>query len=196
MHQANRVSGIWVLVITAALALVGCRETPKPPSEQPAPRTAPAVPPTAEQPIAPPAEAAPSTQPAAPPSSQPAATRPAVRKPSKTSYEEDRPPYSVDTTITALDDPQAGWLHVEALADEKQSATVHGQFPEANRMEVETTNVAGLSIDLSMLPIKPKRSIILWIDRQGIELSQRHRGRILLSRSSTGHWTVLTPVPR
>ena len=34
------------------------------------------------------------------------------------------------------------------------------------------------------------------LDKQGIELSRKHRGRILLRRSQTGLWTVLTPIPR
>ena len=164
-------------LISATLAVmalaIGCREAPKSPVSRPAPKSQAVEPP----PVAP----APTSLPAAPESPKPAYTH--------------EPPYRVTTTIRSLDDPQAGWLRIESLADREQSATVTGTFPSANTMRVDTGNVEQLSIDLSMLPLQPRRSRILHIDRTSIELSQRHRGRIQLQRSSTGHWTVVTPIP-
>lgn len=167
----------------AAMALaIGCREAPKSPVSRPAAPESQAVEPPLSKPQA--VEPAPL---ASAPASQP--------KPPKPVYTHE-PPYRVATTIRSLDDPQAGWLRIESLADREQSATVTGTFPSANTMRVDTGNVEQLSIDLSMLPLQPRRSRILHIDRTSIELSQRHRGRIQLQRSSTGHWTVITPIPQ
>jgi hypothetical protein len=191
MSRRSSAGWLGVLLAAGALAWMGCRETPKPPPELPAtmPKTAPAAPPEAES-VAPPL-----TQPTAPVASRPAAAEVPRPKLPKPQYE-DVPPYRVVITVGSPDDPQAGWLHIESLADDKREAAVNGLFPEANRIRVDTNNVAELSLDLSMLPIRPKRRIILSIDNEGIELSQRHKGKIRLSRSPTGHWTVTTPIPQ
>jgi len=136
-----------------------------------------------------------------PSSRPPTATKPApVAQPARhdiarTAYQETSP-YRVDTVVLSPDDPQAGWLRILALDKPTRKATVSGVFPRQNVMQVDTDNVGKLSIDLSMLPIKPRRQIIVQLDRQGIELSQRHRGRVVLQRSHTGLWTVLTPIPQ
>ena len=176
-----------IVLCTGWLSLVGCRETPRPAGETPAatPRTAPAT------------SAAP-TQPAAkqtaPPASMPAEASAAGRERPKPPYH-DVPPYRVAFTIDSPDDPQAGWLHIESFADKGRAARVSGLFPEANKIDVDTDNVSALTLDLSMLPIRPKHRIILRIDRQGIDISPRHRGKIRLARSPTGQWTVTTPPP-
>ncbi len=98
-------------------------------------------------------------------------------------------------TIAPASMPAAGWLHIESLANQDRPARIPGQFPEANKMDVDTDNVSALTLDLSMLPIRPRHRIILRIDKQGIDISPRHRGRIRLERSPTGQWTVTTPPP-
>jgi hypothetical protein len=177
--------------LAAALSIPSCRGTPKPSAEQIAPPVTPApvLPPTGDhQATQPPSASATATKPAP-------ATQPVKRDIAKTAYEENSP-YRVETTVLSPDDPQAGWLRILAMDKATRKATVSGVFPQQNKMVVDTDNVERLSVDLSMLPIKPRQQIILQLDRQGIELSQKHRGRVVLQRSHTGLWTVRTPIPR
>lgn len=178
-----------VLLGIGAFAAVaaGCREAPRTASP-PRPATAPPVAATQEGQAIPagPGEAQSGTA---------QATQPISPLPAPPKYV-DAPPYSVDIEIRKPEDPQAGWLRIEALADAGRPARVSGIFPEPNQIRVRTENVSLLSLDLSMLPLQPNRRRNLHIDGQPIELSQRHRGHIQLHRSETGDWKVLTPVPR
>lgn len=189
MSRSGRASWVCGLGIAVALVSGGCRETPKPSAETPTttPKTEPAARPEVPSP-------APETN-IPPPASQPAATQAVKPERPKPKYE-DVPPYRVVITVGSPDDPQAGWLHIDSQMNDKQEATVYGQFPEANKMDVDTNNVADMTLDLSMLPIRPRQRIILRIDKQGIELSQKHRGKIQLNRGATGKWEVMTPIPR
>jgi len=178
----------FVLLLSAGwLSFAGCRETPRPAAETPAatPRTTPVELPAQTQPAA-----AKTIAPASMPADLPAA-KPERPKPPY----DDAPPYRVAFTVGSPDEPQAGWLHIESLANQDRPARITGQFPEANKMDVDTDNVSALTLDLSMLPIRPRHRIILRIDKQGIDISPRHRGRIRLERSPTGQWTVTTPPP-
>jgi hypothetical protein len=172
----NRILLCPVAVLVIAVAL-GCKETPKP---RPEPMTKPTTEPKAPEP---PIATAPAVAPEAP------------AKPPKPTYEH-KPPYRVDMTIDTPEAEQPGWIRIEAFADEKQPATAHGVFPEQNKIRVDTENVAVLSIDIDMLPLKAKTRRILQIDGQGIELSQRHRGHVVLKRSTTGDWSVITKPPK
>gem|GEM_PF-683821 len=173
-----------------AVAAAGCRETPRTASP-PRPATAPPIAATQE------VQATPAGPGAAPPGARQAApaTQPISPLPAPPKFV-DAPPYSVDIEVRKPDDPQAGWLRIEALADAGRPARVSGIFPEPNQIRVRTENVSLLVLDLSMLPLQPNRRRNLHIDGQPIELSQRHRGPIQLHRSETGDWKVLTPVPR
>ncbi len=176
MHVIGLRSAAFVVVMIG----LGCRETPKPATEAPPPmpKTAPAAP----------REAPPAAEPAPPP-----ASKPARHERPKPIYENERP-FRVDATVSSPDDPQAGWLRIEALTDKDQEARIKGLFPEPNDLRVETLNVSELTIDLSMLPIEAGRRIILHIDRQGIEISQRYRDtKLRLVRGPTGHWAVPPP---
>jgi len=183
----------WVIAALAfALCSPSCRQTPKTPPEQ-------VPPPVSAEPVMPRSpgkhrDGEPSSRPPATIRSAPVAQS-ARHDIARTAYQETSP-YRVDTVVFSPDDPQAGWLRILALDKPTRKATVSGVFPRQNVMQVDTDNVGKLSIDLSMLPIKPRRQIIVQLDRQGIELSQRHRGRVVLQRSHTGLWTVLTPIPR
>ncbi len=179
------------VIAVPACGIAGCRETPKPSAEpSPVPRSA-----TTATPLA--AEPAPTTGPSepavSPPTTEPVGSRPAPPAPEYVN----EPPFRVDATVTDPNDPQAGWLRIEALTDPNQPARIQGRFPEPNKMQVQTTNVAELSVDLSMLPIQPGRWIILQIDKQAIDLAQRYRGkRVRLVRAPTGQWSVLPEPPR
>lgn len=175
---------LWVLGIALPAGPAACREAPKPPPAQSAPAERPREPSPPETAPAPPA-----TKPT-PPATQ--ASRPSPRK----AVYEETPPFRVENVVLTPTDPQAGWLRIVEMARADAVASVRGEFPEPNRMNIESENVRRLTIDLDALPLKAKTRRILRIDEQPIELYQAHRGKILLERGSAGRWTVLTKPPR
>lgn len=167
------------VVLVTVLMAAGCREMPK---EPPPPGTGPAARPEAP-------ESARAPMPVA--TSPTNATRPAAPR-----YA-DEPPFRVDATVDSAGEPQAGWIRIEVFEDKQRPAHVDGLFPEANKIHVNTDNARELTLVLSRLPIQPNRRIILYIDRQAIEFSQRFRREdVRLSRGTTGHWSVIAPSPK
>jgi len=178
---------LWLTVLLMAVLLVGCKQkTP----QQPA-KTRPAVP-TASKP-APPASEPVRTQPATQPTTQPA-TRPATQPTTQpgSSYIS-KPPYPVRLYVRSPADKQPGWLKIMQLADAGSPATCRGEFPERNRIHVETDNVHRLRLHISHLPLAARKRIVLRIDDQGIELAHKRRAYVMLERRSTGEWVVAKP---
>ncbi|GMV95933.1 MAG: hypothetical protein AMXMBFR83_03020 [Phycisphaerae bacterium] len=104
-----------------------------------------------------------------------------------------RPPYTVQLYVRKPEDRQPGWLKVLALSDESATATATGAFPEKNRIEVATANVRRIQVELGYLPLAEGRRVVLRIDNQGIEITQRGRKFITLQRRPTGEWVVERP---
>lgn len=172
-------------------AVIGCKQAERS-APEPKPESKPAVPVIATEPTHP---AQPTTPPSTQPTTNPTGETPTVpARQAKSLYEPDNN-HRVETTVSKPDDEQAGWLRIEALADPNEAASVSGEFPRPNVMIVQSNNVETLSIDLDMLPLAAARRRILRIDDQPFELSQRHKGRIVLKHSAAGVWTVVTAPP-
>lgn len=112
------------------------------------------------------------------------ATRPA------SSYDPE-PPYRVYLEVHQVGERQPGWLKIMELFNESVPATCTGEFPEKNRLLVQTNNVRQLRIYVSQLPIAARKRIILKIDDQGLELAHKQRDYVLLERRTTGEWMLV-----
>lgn len=183
----------WPLALTAAILLCcsACNRQTQPP---PTLKTRPA----AESPVATPAPSRdspatdqPTTQPAATPTTKPTpATRPDELPPSTF---DTRPPYTVQLYVRKPEDKQPGWLKILTLDDAQAVAKANGVFPRQNIIEVATGNVRSIRVELGYLPLAEGKRVILRIDDQGIEITQRDRRFITLERRPTGQWAVLKP---
>jgi len=183
MSPANmhfRFFGLWLTLVVAGLVGLwgGCRRKPPIP-------VAATLPATTQPSQAPPSQPA-STQSASAPATAPA-SRPAALPPS--TYDP-RPPYTVRLYVRDPAQKQPGWLRIAELADKKSTATCQGVFPRRNRIEIETTNVRRLCVDVGFLPLAPGKRLILSIDGQTMELIRKNRRRVQLERGKTGAWHV------
>jgi hypothetical protein len=181
----------WSLALAAAVLLtaLACNRQTQPP---PAVKTRPAgestpTPPRDDSPARPIA-----TRPADTTATKPAvATKPADELPPSTF--DTRPPYAVQLHVRKPEDKQPGWLKILALGDEHAVAKAAGQFPQQNIIEVTTDNIRRLQIELGYLPLAEGKRVVLRIDGQGIEITQRDRRFFTLERRPTGQWQVEKP---
>lgn len=100
------------------------------------------------------------------------------------------PPYTVRLYLRSPEEEQPGWLKVLDLANQDSPATCTGEFPERNRIQVQTDNVRRLRLHIAHLPLAADRRTFLRIDNQGIELARRDRRYIFFERLTTGEWVV------
>ena len=100
------------------------------------------------------------------------------------------PPYTVRLYLRSAEEEQPGWLKVLDLANQDSPATCTGEFPERNRIQVQTNNVRRLRLHIAHLPLAAGRRTFLRIDNQGIELARRDRRYIFFERLTTGEWVV------
>jgi len=183
----------WPLAVgAAALAcMAACnRQSQQSPTvkTRPAGETPTAVAPPEDHPAVKPS----TTQPAPAPATKPAvATHPSDELPPSTF--DSHPPYTVQLNVRKPEDKQPGWLKVLTLADEHVRAKARGQFPQQNIIEVTTENVRVIQVELGYLPLAEGKRVILRIDGQGIEITQRSRRFLTLERRPTGEWTVRKP---
>ena len=173
-----------VLAVAMALGCGACEKQRAQPIAQPT--SAPASTQKLERTETKPATSAPATEPATQPATEPADALPA-------STFDTKPPYAVQLYVRKPEDKQPGWLKVLNLANENALATASGVFPEQNRLEVNTDNVRRLQIELGYLPLAERKRVVLHIDKQGIEITQRDRQFVTLERRPTGQWVVEKP---
>lgn len=171
-----------LLLVTGLLCLCGCPKS----TEKPPVKTQPAVvvetPPVSPTP---PATQPPATLPATQPTSQPAADPPCTYSPD--------PPYTVNLFVREPEQKQPGWLRIEALIDPDVPATATGEFPRQNHVYVQAGNVQRMEIDIEFLPLAARKSVILHLDKQVIEVFRRpDRPKLTFDRRPTGEW-VLVP---
>jgi len=185
----------WPTALTAAvllLALACNRQNQQPPAV----KTQPAAEPSAVTPTSPgdrPANKPTDTRPSITPTTKPTpATRPTDEPPASTF--DTRPPYAVQLYVRKPEDKQPGWLKILTLDDEHAVAKAHGEFPKQNIADVTTENVRSIRVELGYLPLAEGKRVILRIDGQGIEITQRDRRFITLERRSTGQWEVRKPL--
>lgn len=179
-----------VIVLLLAVWFVGCEQKT---SHRPAKTNTAEIPTSKPTAIPAPTASAPS-QPTTQPATQPA-TRPATQPTSQPSSSYDsKPPYPVRLYVRTPEDKQPGWLKITELADTDALAICKGEFPERNRIVVETDNVRRLRLHIGHLPLAARKRIVLRIDDQGIELAHKKRAYVFLERRSTGEWVVAGPV--
>lgn len=177
----------WRTALTAAVLLcaLACNRHSQPPAPD---KNQPADKPTATRPAdTPTTKPGATTQPV--PATKPApATRPVEPEPVSTF--DPRPPYPVKLYVRKPEDKQPGWLKIMKLTDEHAVAKAQGRFPEHNIIEIQTENVSTIRMELGYLPLAENKRVILRIDDQGIEITQRDRRFLTLERRSTGRWEV------
>lgn len=179
---AFRIAGTAAICLALVLML-GCNrksgETKKPSATQPALATAtsPAAAPVATRPATTTTASAPAT-----------ASAPVPAKPAST-YDS-APPYTVRLYVEHPQDPQPGWLKIVELTDRDTLATCTGEFPERNRIFIDTENVRKLRLHIGHLPLAAGQRTILHIDEQSMQLTTRNRRYIHFERRDTGEWEV------
>jgi len=189
------------IVLLAMTAGACFREGKKPPAVTTAPTEQPAAKTTAasstttgstptKAPAASPAPVAPTPAITPAPATQPAATQPAPTSKPASTYNSS-PPYPVALYVRDADEPQPGWLRIVGLANEDQLATATGEFPEQNRILIDTTNVQRIRIHISHLPLNKRERTVLRIDNQPMVLiTKKKRDYVYMSRRPTGEWVV------
>ena len=191
-HETRVAAGIGFLSMLLIFASSGCKQKTRPPAKKPVPPASVPASAPATVPASTP-ESAPATRPATKPATLPAP----VGKPAKpvashpASRFDSSPPYPVELYVQSPTDKQPGWLKVMSLADGEQLAVCKGQFPEKNRIYVETDNVRRLQLHIGYLPLAERKRIFLRIDKQTIELARKRRKYVVLERRVTGEWNVL-----
>ncbi len=170
------------LIAVFLAAGAGCpRQSPSDESAQPM-----AKPPTPAKTSAPAEQPPVQTRPAA---TKPAETRPVESRPAST-YDPN-PPYRVNLFVTNPRDRQPGWIKILRLEDENRPATAEGVFPEQNDINVLTGNVQQIQINISFLPLAPRKRTFLRMDHQVVEIVTKGREFVVLERSPAGVWKVV-----
>lgn len=170
---------LWMLAAGAAmLSMAACSRRA---GQQPEIGTRPAGEPQAAT------RPAPGESPAAGPTTAPA-TRPREELPASTFDTE--PPYTVQLYVRKPEDRQPGWLKILELQDDQTAARARGVFPRQNVMEITTQNVRRIRVELGYLPLAEGKRVVLRINDQGIEITQRDRRFVTLELRPTGRWEV------
>ena len=99
----------------------------------------------------------------------------------------------VTVTIADLEpyepaEPEARWLAVERIAEGADGAWATGGLVSANKIVIETENVAQFRLDLDQIPVDWSRRVVLRIDGRPSELTREHYPTLRLRRSPTGGW--------
>ena len=99
----------------------------------------------------------------------------------------------VTATIADLEpyepaEPEARWLAVERIAEGADGAWATGGLVAANKIVIETENVAQFRLDLDEIPVDWSRRVVLRIDGRPSELTREHYPTLRLRRSPTGGW--------
>jgi hypothetical protein len=122
------------------------------------------------------------------------ATSRAVEPPPVASTRPAPDPNSARVEIRALTDPQEGWLRIEAVKANAPGASAAGRFfPDENRLAIHTDQVERFSIDLSALPIRWDRRVVLRIDQVSAELSRRNQTIVHFEVTPAGDWVPVKP---
>ncbi len=97
----------------------------------------------------------------------------------------------VELRINHLNDPQDGWLRIEAMREGAPGAWATGHFILDRKIEIETEHVDQFSIDVSRLRINWNRRVILKIDGRASQLSRKKSPVVHFKRDRTGAWNVV-----
>jgi hypothetical protein len=90
-------------------------------------------------------------------------------------------------------DSHRGWLRIDQLYDDVEGGWVTGDVDKSrNRIIIETNNTRRFSIDLSALPIRWDRLVVLRINDQTMELTRKQRSMVSFQQTPTGGWDVVS----
>ncbi len=96
--------------------------------------------------------------------------------------------------IGAVVDDSEKWLTVEEIHGDAPGAWATGSFhAERNRMVIETEGVARFSVDMSRVPIRWERLVVIRIDGRNSELVKRDQVIYRFVLDEHGSWVVLDP---
>ena len=102
------------------------------------------------------------------------------------------PSTRVDIEIE-VEDPDR-WLTVERIHGDAPGAWATGAFdPARNKFTIETHDVAEFTIDVSRVPVRWDRLVIIRIDGSNSELVKRDYFLYRIARNEHGQWIVLEP---
>ena len=102
------------------------------------------------------------------------------------------PPTRVDIEIV-VEDPDR-WLTVEKIHGDAPGAWATGAFdPARNKFIIETHDVAEFTIDVSRVPVRWDRLVIIRIDGSNSELVKRDYFLYRIALNEHGQWIVLEP---
>jgi hypothetical protein len=90
-------------------------------------------------------------------------------------------------------DSHHGWLRIDQLYDDVDGGWVTGDVDKPrNRITIETNNTRQFTMDLSTLPIRWDRLVVLRINDQTMELTRKERSRVTFEQTRTGAWDVVS----
>jgi len=98
-------------------------------------------------------------------------------------------PYHVHVRASPTVQPRSEWLWIERLAPGAEVATAEGRWIEPNIIEISTRGAAVIGFDLRRLPVRSGRSLVLRLDRQGIELSASLGPVVRFESGRAGVWS-------
>lgn len=86
------------------------------------------------------------------------------------------------------------WLTVDQIRDGAQGAWATGSFlAERNRIVIDTEGVARFSIDMSRVPVRWEKLVVIRIDGRNSELVKRDQAIYRFALDDHGRWVVLEP---
>lgn len=101
-------------------------------------------------------------------------------------------PNRVDIGVHVADSED--WLTVDEIRDDAPGAWATGSFLAArNRIVIKTEDVARFSIDMSRVPVRWDKLVVIRIDGRNSELVKRNQAIYRFVLDGHGHWVVLEP---
>lgn len=99
-------------------------------------------------------------------------------------------PIRVDIGAHVVD--SEGWLTVDGIRDQAPGAWATGSYIAArNRIVIETQGVARFSIDMSRVPVRWDKLVVIRIDGRNSELVKRKQTIYRFALDEHRHWVVL-----
>lgn len=103
------------------------------------------------------------------------------------------PPSTAAAPVSLPLDPHHGWLRIDQLYDGVDGGWVTGDVNKSrNRIIIETNDIRRFSIDVSTLPIRWDRLVVLSINDQTMELTRKRRPLVSFQQTPTGGWDVVS----
>jgi len=86
------------------------------------------------------------------------------------------------------------WLTVEAIRGDATGAWAEGSFNrKSNKIIIDTHDVQRFALDVSRIPVRWKKLVIIRIDGRNSEMVQRDQSTYHFDMDDHGQWVVLEP---